>query len=74
MVVVFFFKSTKSGGRNKCINKKYLVVREKKKEHEVLIEHISTELMIEDPITKALPPKQYRKHVDHIGLVNPFDI
>lgn len=44
------------------------------KEHEVLIEHISTELMIEDPITKALPPKQYRKHVDHIGLVNPFDI
>jgi len=49
-------------------------VREKMKEHEMLIEHISTELMIADPITKALPTKQYRKHVDHIGLVNPFDI
>ena len=49
-------------------------MREKIKEHEVLIEHISTELMIADPITKALPTKQYRKHVNHIGLVNPFDI
>ena len=74
MAAVFFFKSIKSGSRNKCINKKYLVMREKMKEHEVLIEHISTELMIADPITKALPTKQYRKHVDHIGLVNPFDI
>ena len=44
------------------------------KEHEVLIKHISTKLMIEDLITKALQTKQYRKHMDYIGLANPFDV
>jgi hypothetical protein len=43
-------------------------------EPEVLIEHINTELMVVDPITKVLSIKQYRDHVDNIGLAIPFDI
>jgi len=49
-------------------------VREKVKEHEVLIKHISIELMTEDPMTKALLAKQYKDHVDSIGLANSFDV
>jgi hypothetical protein len=36
------------------------------KEHEVLIAHINTNLMIADSMTKALQAKQYRDHVDNI--------
>ena len=49
-------------------------MREKVKEHEVLIKHISIELMTEDPMTKALLAKQYKDHVDSIGLANSFDV
>jgi len=44
------------------------------KEYEVFIEHISIELMIADLMTKALSAKQYRDHVNNIGLANPFDV
>ena len=40
----------------------------------MLIEHISIKLMIVDLKTKALSAKQYRDHVNNIGLANPFDI
>jgi len=46
LVAIFFSKNNKSESRNKHIDIKYLIVREKVKEHEVLIEHISTKLMI----------------------------
>jgi len=35
---------------------KYFAVKEVQK-HRVLIEHVSTDLMIADPLTKGLPPK-----------------
>jgi hypothetical protein len=44
------------------------------KEHEKLIEHISIELMIANPITKALLTKQYRDHMNCMWLANLFDI
>lgn len=47
-VIIFFSKNNKSKSQNKHINIKYIIVRKKVKEHEVLIEHISTELMITD--------------------------
>ena len=44
------------------------------KEHEVFIEHISTKLIIADSMTKALQAKQYKDHVDNMGLANSFDV
>ena len=29
--------------------------------------------MVADPMTKGLPPKLYKSHVDRMGLVNSFD-
>ena len=54
---VFMAKNNKSGSRSKHIDIKYLAIRERVKEMKVVIEHISTELMIVDPLTKGMPPK-----------------
>ena len=72
--MVFFSKNKKIGSQNKHINIKYFIVREKMKEHEVFIEHISTTLIIADSMTKALQAKQYKDHVDNMGLANSFDV
>jgi hypothetical protein len=62
-VVIFFSKNNKSGSRSKHIDIKYLQVRENIKRNEVFIEHINTELMIADFMTKGLPVKQFKSHV-----------
>jgi len=61
--IVFFSKNNKSESQNKHIDIKYFIVREKVKEHKVLIKHISTRLMIVDLMTKVFLAKQYRDHV-----------
>ncbi|RVW84092.1 Retrovirus-related Pol polyprotein from transposon TNT 1-94 [Vitis vinifera] len=67
-VAVFMTKNNKSGSRIKHINIKYLVVRERVKEKKVVIEHISTELMITDPLTKGMPPLKFKDHVVNMRL------
>jgi hypothetical protein len=54
---LFFYKNNESGNRSKHSDIKYLCVRENIKRNKMFIEHISTELMIEDPMTKGLPVK-----------------
>jgi hypothetical protein len=53
---VFMAKNNKSCRRSKHINIKYLVIRERVTEKKVVIEHISIELMIVDPLTKGMLP------------------
>ena len=66
--VVFMAKNNKSGSRSKHIDIKYLAIRERVKELKVVIEHISTELMIVDPLTKGMSPKYFKDHVVQMGL------
>jgi transposase InsO family protein len=66
--VVFMAKNNKSGSRNKHIDIKYLAIRERVKEKKVVIEHVSTELMIVDPLTKGMPPFKFKEHVMNMGL------
>ena len=65
---VFMAKNNKSGSRSKHIDIKYLAIRERVKEMKVVIEHISTELMIADPLTKGMSPKHFKDHVTQMGL------
>ncbi|XP_048326799.2 secreted RxLR effector protein 161-like [Ziziphus jujuba] len=65
---VFMVKNNKNGSRSKHIDIKYLAIRECVKENKVVIENISTELMIADPLTKGMPPKNFKDHVIHMGL------
>ena len=67
-VVVFMAKNNKNGSRSKHINIKYLAIRERVKEEKVVIEHISTESMIIDLLTKGMPPKYFKDHVVQMGL------
>jgi hypothetical protein len=60
--VIFFSKNNKSGSKSKHIDIKYLRVRENVKRNEVVIE-----LMIANPMTKGLPVKQFKSHVEHMG-------
>ena len=47
---------------------KYLIVKEEFQKQRVSIEHISTNLMIVDPLTKGLSPKTFIGHVERMGL------
>ncbi|RVW28388.1 Retrovirus-related Pol polyprotein from transposon TNT 1-94 [Vitis vinifera] len=67
-VAVFMAKNNKSGSRSKHIDIKYLAIRERVKEKKVIIEHISTELMITDLLTKGMPPLKFNDHVVNMGL------
>jgi hypothetical protein len=71
---IFFSKNNKSGSRSKHIDIKYLRVRENIKRNEVFIEHIRTELMIADPMTKGLPVKQFKSHVEHMRFIDSYCI
>ena len=69
-IAVFLAKNNKSGSRNKHIDTKYLAIREHVQEKQVVIEHISTELMIADPLTKGMPSMKFKDHVDKMGIVS----
>ena len=56
---VFLANNNKSGSRSKHINIKYLAIRERVKEKKVVIEHVSIELMIYDPLTKGHATKEF---------------
>ena len=65
---VFMAKNNKSSSRNKHVDIKYLAIRERVKEKTMVIEHVSTELMIVDPFTKAMPPLKFKDPVDRLRL------
>ncbi|KAL6348418.1 hypothetical protein AAG906_005726 [Vitis piasezkii] len=52
----------------------FLVVKERVQILQVSIEHISTNSIIADPLTKGLPPKVYHEHVTHMGVVHIDDV
>ena len=68
LAAVFMIKNNKSSSRNKHIDIKCLAIRERVKEKTVVIEHVSIELMIDDPLTKGMPPLKFKDHVDRLGL------
>ncbi|KAA8517879.1 hypothetical protein F0562_015332 [Nyssa sinensis] len=66
--VVFMAKNNKSGSRSKHIDIKYLAIKERVNKGKVVIEHVNTELMIADPLTKGMPPSKFKDHVMSMGL------
>ena len=66
--VVFIAKNNKSGNQSKHIDIKYLAIRKCVKDKKMVIEHVSTELMIVDPLTKGKPPFRSKDHVERMRL------
>jgi len=67
---VFFSKNDKYSKGAKHMDLKYLMVKEEVQKCRVLIEHIGTDLMIADPLTKGLPPKTFIGHVERMGVMD----
>ena len=70
LAAVFLAKNNKSWNRSKHIDIKYLAIRVHVKEKQVVIEHISTKLMIADHLTEGMPPMKFKDHVDKMGIVS----
>jgi hypothetical protein len=67
---VFFSKNDKYSKGAKHMELKYLTVKEDVQKQRVSIEHISTQLMVADPLTKGLAPKTFKEHVNRMGHEN----
>ena len=55
-------------GAAKHIDIEYYVVKDKVRDQVISLEHISTEKMLTDPLTKGLPPNVFREHIASMGL------
>ena len=69
-----YSKNNQSLSKSKHIDIKFLVVKERVQSLQVSIEHINTDSIIADPLTKSLPPKAYHEHVTHMGVVHINDM
>ena len=65
---VCYAHNNKSSGAVKHINMKYYVMKDKVRDHIISLEHISTEKMLADPLTKGLPSNVFREHLASMGL------
>ena len=58
----------KSSGAAKHIDIEYYIVIDKVQDQVISLEHISTEKILTDSLTKGLPPNVFREHVASMGL------
>ncbi|GAV75190.1 hypothetical protein CFOL_v3_18669 [Cephalotus follicularis] len=70
---VLFINNNKGITGSKHIEIKYLTIKEKVKNGDVAVEHISTNDMVADPLTKGLRPCIFERHVASMGLVASWD-
>ena len=67
---VLYSNNNKSSTKLKFIDNKFIVVKERVQSGLISIEHIGTNSMIADPLTKGLPPKVFHKNTAHMGVVS----
>jgi len=60
---VFYAHNNKSSGAAKRIDIKFYVVKEQVQDETICLEHIKTDKMLADPLTKGLPPNMFREHL-----------
>jgi len=65
---VFYAHNNKSSGAAKHIDIKFYVVKEQVQDQIICLEHIRTNKMLADPLTKDLPPNVFREHLAGMGL------
>ena len=73
-LAVLYFNNNRSSMKSKYIDIKFLVVKERVQSGQLSIEHIGTNSIIVDPLTKGLPPKIFHEHTPRICVVSLKDI
>ena len=67
--VVLYSNNNRSSIKSNHIDIKFLVVKERVQSGQISIEHLGTNSMIADPLTKGLPAKVFHEHVVHMGIL-----
>ena len=70
---MFYSKNNKISMGSKHMEIKYLTVKDLVKKWDIVIEHIRTESMLADPLTKGLKPIAFKEHVVNMGVIESFD-
>ena len=70
---VLFINNNRGLKGSKHMEVKYLTIKEKVQKGDVAVEHISTDDMIADPLTKGLRPCVFERHVINMGLGVSWD-
>ena len=65
---VFYAHNNKSSGAAKHIDIKFYVVKEQVQDQMICLEHVRTNKMLPDPLTKGLPHNVFREHLAGMGL------
>ena len=71
---VLYSNNNRSSSKSKHIDIKFLVVKERVQNGQLSIEHIGTNSMIVDSLTKGLPPKVFHQHTASMGVIFYEDI
>ena len=71
---VLYSNNNRSSTKSKHIDIKFLVVKEIVQSGQISIEHIGTNSMIADLLTKGFPPKVFHEHTAHMGVILLEDI
>ena len=71
---VLYSNNNRSSTKSKFIDIIFLVIKERVQSGLISIEHIGTNSVIADPLTKGLPPKVFHEHTAHMGVVSLQDM
>ncbi|CAL9021467.1 unnamed protein product [Prunus brigantina] len=66
---VLFAKGNKRTKASRILDVKFLTVKEKIRDGYTVLDHISTNDMVADPLTKGLPKEPFHRHVQNMGLM-----
>ena len=67
--VVLYSNNNRSSTKSNHIDIKFLFVKERVQSGQISIEHLGTNSMIADPLTKGIPPKVFHEHVAHMDVL-----
>ena len=67
-LAIIYPNNNRSNTKSRHVDIKFLVVKEKVQNGQILIEHIGTKSMVPCPLTIGLLPKVFHEHVAHIGV------
>ena len=71
---VMVANNNRSLTKSKHIDIKYLVVNERVQNGQLFIEHIDTNSMVADPLTKGVLASVFREHIGYMGLTSYADM
>ena len=70
---MFYSKNDKISTGSKHMEIKYLTVKDLVNKWDIVIEHIKTEFMLANPLTKGLKPITFKEHVVNMSVIESFD-